>query len=1032
MQDIDTSSDSDSDENFVERVARASVDMSRYAPPTDARKAWEPKPTMPMTPGLRRSIDQARRSMEGGRVQSRQSLDAREQLAIAPPGATGRDSDGESESDGAAPQQPPRKSLEEQFDENDEESLLKSYPMSKGLSSAEAQQLFETFGPNVLPEKVVPKWKVFVTFLFLEPMPIIIWIAAIVEISIQNYPDFAILVAIVVFNASLNFHETVKAGDAVAALKSSLAPECCVKRDGQWVDKFHPRNLVPGDLIRIKLGSAIPADCMVNHGVVEIDNSAMTGETLPEVLHERGMAKMGGTVMKGEVEATVIHTGANTFFGKTAALLEGNQERSNLQKLLLFTMICLCCTAGALALISLIYLLATKHTITLALDFAVVLIVASVPLAMEIVTTTTLALGSRELIQHGAIVARLTAIEDLAGLNMLCSDKTGTLTKNKMEIQDAAPCFEPDLDQMTLLRYAALATQWEAPPGDALDTLFLRCHLWYPEIGEAKRRKHEQEPNITQQNLDQWASDEIGSRLHAALADYERLGHIPFDPTIKRTESTVRHVPTGRVFKVTKGAPHIILQLEDNPEKHAEVEERVTEFGADGVRSVAIAFSEGNGPDNWKVVGLLTFLDPPREDTKDTIHESQRLGVPVRMITGDNILIAKNTCKVLEMGDRSHPEWPTIQGPSNLPRLDENKKAPADLVKTHGEYISQADGFAEVWPEHKYLIVETYRRLGYKCGMTGDGVNDAPALKVADVGIAVSGATAAAQAAADIVLTHEGLSTIIVALRVARIIFRRMKSFLTYRISVSLYIAFTVFIALYAFPPLDFLPDPPPLAARVAEWSDYFQPPVLFLILITVFNDGCIIAIGYDRAVASDYPERWILPALWSVSLIMALWATFTSLIWIYCALDSWNSYSLFQKWHIGGLEYGEIMCGTFMQISITAFLTLVSARTQSEWFFSAAPHPLLAAAAMCALSGTTLLSLFWPYAQLGDIYVTGLYYIEPKLLPLVIWIYSFVMFVLQDAIKVFCFTVIRYFNLWDFNGTAAVEDAVEMQHMKH
>ncbi|MBX9642130.1 MAG: hypothetical protein K2X97_21125, partial [Mycobacteriaceae bacterium] len=354
------SSESEHDDNYVARVARASLDLLRYEPPPDARKTWETKPSLPMTSSLRRSIDQARRSMEGGRVVSPEALTARELLAIPPPGATGPDADGDSESDGSV-EPSRRRSLEEQLNQSDEHSLLKSYPMSKGLTSENAQELFETFGPNVLPEKIIPKWKVFLRFLFLEPMPIIIWVAAIVEIAIQNYPDFAILVAIVVFNASLNFHETVKAGDAVAALKSSLAPECCVKRDGQWVDKFHPRNLVPGDLVRIKLGSAIPADCMINHGIVEIDNSAMTGETIPEVLHERGMAKMGGAVMKGEVEATVVHTGANTFFGKTAALLEGNEERSNLQKLLLFTMICLCCTAGSLSLVSLIYLLSTHH-----------------------------------------------------------------------------------------------------------------------------------------------------------------------------------------------------------------------------------------------------------------------------------------------------------------------------------------------------------------------------------------------------------------------------------------------------------------------------------------------------------------------------------------------------------------------------------------------------------------------------------------------------------------------------------------------
>jgi len=264
------------------------------------------------------------------------------------------------------------------------------------------------------------------------------------------------------------------------------------------------------------------------------------------------------------------------------------------------------------------------------------------------------------------------------------------------------------------------------------------------------------------------------------MKDYELLAFVPFDPRVKRTETTVLIKSTGQIVKVTKGAPHVIQALDLDEEKGKEMHHKVLELGEDGVRAVAVAVSDpindqwqdGIKPDEqqinakWNITGLLTFLDPPRDDTKETIRISQEYGVPVRMITGDNILIAKKTCKDLVMGELHHANWPNIKGPSDLPMLDKDGKAPLDLVEKYGDHIKNADGFAQVFPEHKFLIVECFRGMGYTCGMTGDGVNDAPALKRADVGIAVAGATDAAKAAASIVLTKEGLSTIIIGIEV--------------------------------------------------------------------------------------------------------------------------------------------------------------------------------------------------------------------------------------------------------------------------
>ena len=369
----------------------------------------------------------------------------------------------------------------------------------EGLTSSEAERLLIEYGRNELPEKVIPLWYVFVSLLW-QPMPIMIWIAIIIEGAIENWIDFGILLFIQFANASIGFYETVKAGDAVAALKKSLKPEATVKRDGIF-KKINAAELVPGDTVLLASGSAVPADCRVNDGEIDVDQAQLTGESLPVQMHKGDQAKMGSTVVRGEQEGTVEYTGANTFFGKTAALLGQTAEFSNLQNVLIKIVIILVIISVILCLIVFLYLL-LKHgeSVKESLSFAVVLLVASIPMAIEIVTTTTLALGSKELSHHGAIVSRLAAIEDLAGMSILCSDKTGTLTLNKMELQEETPIFYAGETQFSILRYAAMAAKWKEPARDALDTLTLSCV-----------------------DMD-------------SLANVEQTAFVPFDPIVKRTE----------------------------------------------------------------------------------------------------------------------------------------------------------------------------------------------------------------------------------------------------------------------------------------------------------------------------------------------------------------------------------------------------------------------------------------------------------------------------------------------------------------
>ena len=793
-----------------------------------------------------------------------------------------------------------------------------------------------------------------------------IWLAILIEAAITNYLDMGILFGIQVVNASISFYETTKAGDAVAALKSSLKPTATCKRDGKF-QVMDATLLVPGDTVLLASGSAIPADCRVNHSEIEVDQAALTGESLPVTFYKGDSCKMGSTVVRGEVEGTVEFTGANTFFGKTASLLVETHELSHLQIILLTIMKVLVALSVTLCTINFIYLLQQGVDVQEALAFTIVLLVASIPLAIEIVTTTTLAIGSKNLAKHGAIVAKLSAIEDLAGMSILCSDKTGTLTLNKMVLQDDTPIYFEGENQESVLKYAAMAAKWKEPARDALDTLTL------------------------------------GSVNMSLLEDWEHLDFSPFDPQIKRTEGTVRNVKTGETFKTTKGAPHIIMSLLEKTDTEVIelVERDVARLGALGIRSLAVAKTEANGV--WKMRGLLTFLDPPRPDTKQTIQEAHAYGVAVKMITGDHLLIARNTANQLEMGDR-------IFTAERLPMLDmETKQKPDKLSETYGDLCLAADGFAQVFPEHKYLIVECLRELHYTVGMTGDGVNDAPALKRADIGIAVAGATDAARAAADIILTEEGLGTIIHGIKIAREIFSRISNFITYRIAATLQLLFFFFIAVFSFHPKDYNP----------EWDEFFHMPVLMLMLITLLNDGTLITIAYDYARANETPDKWNLMALSLSSSVLAIVSCASSLLLLWMLLDSGNEDGLLQKFGMEPATYGEITNAIYLKVSVSDFLTLFSARTGSLFFWQVKPAPMLLAGGCIALALSSLLALLWPETELDEIPVEGL--INNPGLFVLVWLFSLFFWFIQDGLKVICYKYMYAVNFFGINDTGVV-----------
>lgn len=863
--------------------------------------------------------------------------------------------------------------------ELEEEERKKNFVPSQGLTSAEGEALLKEWGRNELEEKSTPKWLIFLKMLW-GPMPIMIWIAVIVELGIQNWLDAGILLGIQFANATIGWYETTKAGDAVAALKASLKPEATVKRDGKW-QKVDAGILVPGDLVLLASGSAVPADCRVNHGQIQVDQSALTGESLPVTMYPGDSCKMGSTVTRGEVEGTVEFTGKHTFFGKTATMLQQGDSLGNLQKILIRIMIVLVVLSLTLCAITLGYLLGKGVHFKEALSFTVVLLIASIPIAIEIVCTATLALGSRQLSSHGAIVTRLTSIEEMAGMNMLCSDKTGTLTLNKMVIQDDCPIFSDGHTLETVLQHAAMAAKWREPPRDALDTMVL---------GAAK--------------LDE-------------LEHHEQTDFLPFDPTIKRTEGTIKD-PSGKVFKVTKGAPNILLELVsvNKATVSKAVDWKVQELAVRGIRSLAVAKTNDNG--EWEMLGLLTFLDPPRPDTKRTIERAIEYGVDVKMITGDHTVIAKEMARTLGMGDN-------IKNAKGLPTMAADGTIPKDLGEKYGQMILEADGFAQVYPEHKFLIVEALRQAGFACGMTGDGVNDAPALKKADVGIAVQGSTDAARAAADIVLTQPGLSVVVEAIVIARMIFQRIKNFINYRIAATLQLLVFFFIAVLALDPKHYYKQLPKAEQeKQGEWPEFFSLPVLMLMLITLLNDGTLISIGYDYVNPSPRPEKWNLKALFVISSVLGAIACVSSLLLLWGALDSHNPDGMFAAFNLPSLPYGKVTTLIYLKVSLSDFLTLFSARTHSEFFWGRKPSPILLGAAGCALTLSTILACVWPEGKTDKIHTMGLARggeTKDKLWPLWVWLYCIFWWFVQDAAKVATYWLMTKYDIFQIRTAGLI-----------
>lgn len=774
-----------------------------------------------------------------------------------------------------------------------------------GLSDAEVQKRLLQYGYNEIIEKKVNPILKFLSY-FWGPTPWMIEAAAILSMLVQRWEDFYIILLLLIANAAVGFWEEFQAGNAVAALKARLAINARVCRNGAWASVV-ARELVPGDLIRIRLGDIVPADARLLEGEpMEVDQSALTGESLP-VTHSTGETVFSGSIIRqGESEALVFGTGQKTYFGQTAQLVQEAHTVSHFQRAVLKIGNYLIALAVILMIIILAVALFRGDEMTTTLQFALVLTVAAIPVAMPTVLSVTMAVGARVLAAKQAIVSRLAAIEELAGIDILCSDKTGTLTQNKLTLGSPFSIAGKTNDEVIL--YGALASRAENQ-----DTIDLAV------IG--------------------------GVKDSSKLKNYTVSHFQPFNPVYKRTEATVTG-PDGKTFKVTKGALQIILGLAANRnDVKSEVEKANNEFAARGFRSLGVARSDEK--DEWQFIGVLPLFDPPREDSKSTIASAQAMGIKVKMITGDQITIGCEIASQLGMG-------------KNL--LDASMFGETRIHEAAqlSEAIEHADGFAQVFPEHKFHIVDVLQQRKHIVGMTGDGVNDAPALKKADCGIAVSDATDAARAAADIVLLTPGLSVIIDAVKESRKIFQRMTSYATYRITETIRVLLFMTLSILVF--------------------NFYPVTAVMIVLLALLNDGAILSIAYDNVRYSKDPELWNMNEILRISTILGIAGVIASFGLFYIGE---------RIFHLSREFIQPLM---YLKLSVAGHLTIFVTRTRGP-FWSSRPARIL----FFAVIGTQIIATF--------IAVYGLF--MPPIgwnWALVVWGYALVWFFINDRIKLFAY----------------------------
>jgi len=836
-----------------------------------------------------------------------------------------------------------------------------------GLSAAEAALRLKRHGRNEIPETAESLLHRILRR-FWGPIPWMIEAAGLLSALVGKWDDFTIIAILLVTNVFIDFWQESKALSALQVLKEKLAKTALVLRDGQ----FRPvdaRDLVPGDIVRVRIGDLVPADLkLIDGDFLQVDQSALTGESLPVGKKSGDLAFANAIVRQGEMLGVVTNTALNTFFGKTVSLVSRaeREEHSHFQKAVLQIGNYLILITLFLVVLILVAALFRDEKMLEVLRFALVLTVAAIPVAMPAILSVTMAVGAMHLAGKQAIVSRLVAIEELAGVDVLCSDKTGTLTQNRMTVAEPFPFAGHTTRE--LLVFAALASREENQDPIELP------------IFEALRRAG--------------GADD--------LKNFRLAQFTPFDPVSKRTEAVATR--GNESWSVTKGAPQVILDLCARTTDRTAVLQKVEELAANGFRTLAIAARKSGGAD-FNLFGLIPLFDPPREDSRATIQEASALGLDVKMVTGDNLAIARHIARSLAIGDSIYsarelggantrelvllgevvarnvyrklaPEATPVKEEEfakglvrDLEGAFERLQLPKGYVRSHEseiiELIEAADGFAQVFPEDKYLIVDKLQKGGHIVGMTGDGVNDAPALKKADAGIAVSGATDAAKAAADLVLLSPGLSVIVDAVRGARVTFERMKSYSTYRIAETIRVILFMTAAILIF--------------------NFYPVTAIMIIILAFLNDLPILSIAFDNTRADERPIRWNMKEILTVSTVLGVLGVIASFGIFYLAQVLLR------------LPPAVVQSFIFLKLAVAGHLTIFVTRTTGPFWRRPFPAPLLLGSALATKFLATLFAVYgWFIAPIGWRYA------------MLVWAYALVWFMVNDLCKLWVYRILR------------------------
>lgn len=762
----------------------------------------------------------------------------------------------------------------------------------RGLSSSEAARRLAQYGANAIPEKHLSPIRQFLGY-FWGPIPWMIEIAAVLSAVVAHWADFAIIMTLLLVNAGVGFWQEHKAGNAIAMLKRKLALRARVLRDGLW-QEIAAQDLVPGDIILLKLGNIIPADVLLLGGeYLSVDQSVLTGESLPVDKGRGDSAYSGSIVGRGEMQGVVTATGLQTFFGKTAQLVERAESISHFRKAVLAIGNFLIVSALVLIAVILVVALAIRQEpVIRTILFALILTVAAIPVALPAVLSVTMAVGAERLARLKAIVSRLVAIEEMAGMDVLCADKTGTLTQNRLTLGEPVLAGARDAEELILA--AALAS--ERDTGDPIDTAVLG-----------------------------------GLRASDELHRYSVLKYQPFDPVSKRSEAEVAAGGTER-FRISKGAPQVILDLaQPDADTRQAVTRQIDALAEKGYRTLGVARTEADGA--WRFLGLLPLFDPPREDSAQTIAAGQRMGIDIKMVTGDHLAIARQVSTLLHLGQNIVPA--------------EALSTDVQAAQTQAE---EADGFAQVFPEHKFTIVK--------------------ALQARDhiVGIAVSGATDAARAAADLVLTAPGLTVIVGAVEEARRIFARMNSYAIYRIAETIRVLLFMTLSILIF--------------------NFYPVTAVMIVMIALLNDFPIMMIAYDNAPTAPRPVRWDMTRVLTISILLGVLGVVSSfsLFWIA------ETYLHLPADVIRTLIFLKLLVAGHLTIFLTRNTGAIWQRPWPSWSFFNVTIATKIIGTFAAVYGWLIPPIGWGYA-------------------LLVWAYALVWFFLNSGAKIIAYRALEAYR---------------------